>query len=565
MVLVWREPEIVPVAGTATLLAIAAVALAVPTGRRFVHVGAAYAYALLVIATTLGLAGIGGIPQVCLTASAGLLGAIAATFLPRISARNWQAVLIVATVPFVIAVVQVVFERSGWTALSTALMFVLALSLLLTRRPGLTGLVRTLAAAMLVPAIAVTIVCLGAQLLPGSGSPVVLPLIAAVIALVLPASTALRGLLIARGRDPRTADAARLAVEATALLTAALAVLLALVREAAGLGIACLVLLILGVGGTATALIARRRFGWWLAGAAFAGSVQAFRWGGFRELVPAATTAVGGFAASLVFSLLAALVLIGAGVVIRRATGSASRWIFAPALLALAVGVWPAIARDWFVIWGMWALMLALLALVVLAATSRGRILPPVWYLFGLAFLTGIVAWSPRDLRVEWFSLPMGAFLLLAGAIGWRAAHGSSAVSAPPAPDARPALNAWPQGWRSSWALLAPGIVVMMSASIVATFTDPLTWRAILVMVLALAAILLGAAKRLAAPFLIGLVVLPIENVFVFSVQLGRGIESMPWWITLALMGAVLLIIAITGERREGAGKGVAARMRDLR
>jgi hypothetical protein len=105
----------------------------------------------------------------------------------------------------------------------------------------------------------------------------------------------------------------------------------------------------------------------------------------------------------------------------------------------------------------------------------------------------------------------------------------------------------------------------MMSASIVSTFTDPLTWRAILVMVLALAAILVGSRGRLAAPFLIGLIVLPIENVFVFSVQIGRGIESMPWWITLAVMGAVLLIIAVTAERRTGEGGSVAARIRDLR
>ena len=103
-----------------------------------------------------------------------------------------------------------------------------------------------------------------------------------------------------------------------------------------------------------------------------------------------------------------------------------------------------------------------------------------------------------------------------------------------------------------------------MLASVVSTFTDPLTWRAILVMVLALVAILAGATGRLAAPFLIGLVVLPIENVFVFAVQIGRGIESMPWWITLALIGAVLLIIAATAERRAEHAP-MTARLRDLR
>jgi hypothetical protein len=126
-------------------------------------------------------------------------------------------------------------------------------------------------------------------------------------------------------------------------------------------------------------------------------------------------------------------------------------------------------------------------------------------------------------------------------------------------------LDDWPHGTRSSWWRLAPGLVVLLSASVVSTFTDPLTWRAVLVMGLALAAILMGAAQRLAAPFVIGLVVLPVENVFAFAVQIGRGIDSMPWWITLATVGAVLLIIAVAGERREDAGRGVVARMRDLR
>jgi hypothetical protein len=104
----------------------------------------------------------------------------------------------------------------------------------------------------------------------------------------------------------------------------------------------------------------------------------------------------------------------------------------------------------------------------------------------------------------------------------------------------------------------------MLAASIVSTFTDPLTGRAILVIVIALVAILVGSSRKLAAPFLIGIVVLPIENVFVFLVQIGRGIESMPWWITLAVVGAVLLIIAVTYERRAGEENSITARLRDL-
>ncbi|HRQ00587.1 MAG TPA: hypothetical protein PK781_09015, partial [Terrimesophilobacter sp.] len=64
--------------------------------------------------------------------------------------------------------------------------------------------------------------------------------------------------------------------------------------------------------------------------------------------------------------------------------------------------------------------------------------------------------------------------------------------------------------------------------------------------------------------FLMGIIVLPVENFFVFLVQIGQGIESMPWWITLAVVGAVLLIIAVTYERRAGEDNSIAARLRDL-
>lgn len=693
VMLTWPgAPALIPYAGAATVAVALLFAAVGPRSLRAVWVGAAYGYALIVIAGTLGLLGVGAVAQLCLTASVGLLGAIAATFVPRVGARSWQAILLVSAVPFGIAVAQVTVQRSGWTALSTALMFALALTLTLTRRPGLTLIVRTLAAALLVPSLAVVIVCLGAEMLEQSGSPVVLPIIAVLVALVLPSTDLLRRALLARGLGARSSVAARVAVEASTLVTAVIAVGLSFARDAAGIGTACLVLLIIGVGGLLTGLLARRRYGWWLAGVALtgslwsawalngvtvaeayllppslgaalvalvltargraatslfaaglaaavvplvvlsavapsteggpsgrvigllaaasvllatigvlatrtgsgvrrlrtlrlpaavaagvgalAGTVQAVRWGsgldGADAWTPASMflAALALSAASLLGGLLAARAIRSGARANARIRGS--RWFEVPALLAFVVGAWATIERDWFVIWGIWALMLALLVLVVITAVRSARmptILPPVWMLFAMAFVTAIVAWSPRDLRVEWFSLPLGLFLLVAGAQGLRhAPAGGTAAGDATAGDApRGTLADWPGRWRGSWPLLAPGLIVMMSASIVATFTDPLTWRAVLVMVMALAAILLGSSCRLAAPFLIGLVVLPVENVFVFAVQLGRGIEAMPWWITLAVIGAVLLIIAVTSERRAGEGRGVAARVRDLR
>lgn len=664
---------LVIVTGAAVVVVTALLARTVVAGARFLHVGAGYSYALVIIAYALLQSGIGPVAALCLTTSIGGIAAIVATFADRISPRSWYAILAVTAVPFALAVLQVVVLRSGWTAVSTTVIFLLALTLVLTRRAGLGVLVRGLAAVVLVPSLAVVVVCLGAELLATSGSPVVLPVIAMIVAVVLPLTRWAASSLASRIGE-RDAGAARLAVETSTLLTASIAVLLSLTRDAAGLWTTLLVLVILGLGFTATAVCSARRYGWWLAGAAFSGALWCV-WAllGVNALeayllpptvgaavVGAALTARGAGAVplfavglttavapvlgllalgatgptapwragalvaaswillavgarfgrsdrlralrtpTLAVSILAAtasavqgarwglgldsrpdialalvaicLVIAAAGAVPaalsartmrRNATEESplrrTRWLYAPAVLIVAVAAWPAIERDWFTIWTMWALMLAFLCIVVVTATlsiTRTTGLPPVWFTFGIAFVTAVVAWSPRDLRVEWFSLPLGAFLLAAGALAMRRPAAG--------PSTRATLSSWPAGWSGSWALLSPGLIVMMSASIAATYTDPLTWRAILVIVLALVAILIGAGAKLAAPFLIGIVVLPVENVFAFLVQIGRGIESMPWWITLAVVGAVLLIIAVTYERRAGADTGIVARLRDL-
>lgn len=673
-------------AGVAVVATIAVVARTIPSQERFVHVGAGYAYALFVFATALDQLGVGTIPLLCLTTSLASVGAIGATFLRWVAPRSWYAILAVTAVPFLIGVVQVIFERSGWTALSTALIFLLALTLLVTRRAGLGVVLRAIAAGLLVPSLAVVVVCLGAQVLLGSASPVTLPVIATIVAVVLPSTGLITSALTKRGIGSRDVSAARIAIEAATLLTGLIAVLLALVRDAAGLPTTFIVLVILGLGAAAASFWAKRRYGWWVAAAAFTGALWCL-WAlaGIDVLEPyllppslAAATigliltargsgAVPLYATGLLMAVAPILVvlavsgsetdalahwrgyglvaaswfLLGLGMLLGRGTseraellralrvptlaiaiaaGSAgaiqgvrfgigadsimtggvplilvcfaigmagalpaaaaargirsvaedgsqlarTRWLYAPAALYVAVATWTAIERDWFTIWAMWSLMLAYLAIVVVIAwrlRTRPTSLPPVWFVFAIAFVTAIVAWSPRDLRVEWFSLPLGLFLLAAGAVVLDAARrhpGSDRWRGG-------TVDSWPAGWSGSWPPLAPGIVTMMLASVIATFTDPLTWRAILVIVIALIAILVGSSLKLAAPFLIGIVVLPIENVLVFLVQIGRGIESMPWWITLAVVGAVLLIIAVTYERRAGEENSITDRLRDLR
>ena len=182
---VARATDLTVWAGAAVVASIGVLALTVPRAGRFVHVGVGFAYALVVLATALARAGADPLVVVCLTTCAAGAVAIAVTFARRMPSREWYAVLVVTAVPFAIGVLQVVFERSGWTALSTAVIFGLALTLVTTTREGLGVVVRTLAAATLVPPSRSSAVCLGAQLLPMSGSPVVLPVIAAIVAGVL--------------------------------------------------------------------------------------------------------------------------------------------------------------------------------------------------------------------------------------------------------------------------------------------------------------------------------------------------------------------------------------------
>src|SRR5690606_34939939 len=109
--------------------------------------------------------------------------------------------------------------------------------------------------------------------------------------------------------------------------------------------------------------------------AALGGTVQAVRWGSGVDSSPVPGGAGGVFLLCLGVSAVAALALLTAGRMLRSTLPDGrvhSRWLVVAAMVALGAGVWPAIAEDWFVIWGMWALMLGwLTVLVVVALRSR--------------------------------------------------------------------------------------------------------------------------------------------------------------------------------------------------
>ncbi|MGN6502779.1 MAG: hypothetical protein ACTHKX_07745, partial [Pseudolysinimonas sp.] len=259
-------------AGIAIVAVLAVLARTVRTVDHPIHWGVGYAYSLVLVARALDLLDLSTPAVFAITTAVGAAAAIAATLVRRLRAPAWYAVLIVTAVPFLIGVGVVVLERSGWAALSSGTIFLLALTLMLTRRPGLNVGLRAVAAGLLVPTLAVVITNLFAQLLP-SGSPYALPVIAVLVAGVLPSTGLIRSGLVRHGLPEREAGLARVFIEGSALLTGAIAVLLALLRSAAGLDTSFIVLLVLGVGATATAIWGRRRYAWWVAFASFTGAL----------------------------------------------------------------------------------------------------------------------------------------------------------------------------------------------------------------------------------------------------------------------------------------------------
>jgi hypothetical protein len=241
----------------------------------------------------------------------------------------------------------------------------------------------------------------------------------------------------------------------------------------------------------------------------------------------------------------------------------------APALLFLVAGAVANAEPHWAAIVTLWVLEVALLVLLVLVARRLLRGLTtgiPSWAVWLGALAAAIAAWSPRELRVEVFSVPLGVGLVVAGcfALGeWEARTKVGGPASARAP--RRTLVGWPVGWTGSWALLGPGILALLGPSVLATFTDPQTWRAVLVVGVALAGVLVGSRRGLASPFLIGVWVLPVEVLVVFLTQLGTEISAVPWMLTLAAAGGVLLIIATLDERRTADYGGAAAYLRDLR
>ncbi len=683
----WGDDRLTVAAGAAIVVVFGVLAMAMPAVLRPVHVAVGYGYALILFARGLDLLGLDTIPVISYTATLASVFALVVTLVRRVRAPLWYAVLGVTAIPFLIGVATVIAERTWETALPNAAIFALCLTLTLTRRPGLTRFVRSGAAALLLPALAVVLVnvvprILETDVVPAwngqGGAPVTLPLIATLVALVLPTTPLIANSLRRGEVSEEDAGSVRLWIEISAFVTGGIAALLALVLTTTDLSTALLVFLIIGIGSAGASVFAKRRYGWWVAAGAWTAALWCV-WGlvGITDVEPyvyppalaavligvvltlrrrngAALVAPGlaiAIATSLVvlavsgsgedvflpwraLALLAAsLVLLVLGIVLGRtetrlgvlrvpalaaAIGAASagaiqavryawgrddlglvlegagppdlvvwpvlafsvvaailageaarflrpahRWLLTPALAFLILGpialVVPPEGATVAAMWTLWGLMLVLLAAMLLTVRRglRGTtILPPTGIVFAAAWFVGVAGWSVRDLNVEWFSLPLGLALTGAGVLVLRA-------GTPATPGT---VVSWPVGFTPTWAVLAPGIIVTVLPSVLATGTNPATWRAILVLGLALAALLVGAMLRYAAPFVLSLVTFGVEILVILVVlAVGRDIDPVIFYVAAGSAGVILITVAIWFERRSRGDREGSARMRDLR
>jgi hypothetical protein len=279
---------------------------------------------------------------------------------------------------------------------------------------------------------------------------------------------------------------------------------------------------------------------------------------GFEAFVPLRPYPSALFALAALTGLAAAAGVVAVSRLVWRGRAAGRAWL----LVALALAALTPICSmrfTWPVVAGMWVAMAAYLALAIWAARShggpaadgavdqppsvlddrgrnavpgqglvaglgrRGDVLPPFWAIWLIAVAAGIAGWSTRQLRVEVFAIPLGLGLFAAGLIAKR--------------------------WLGSaaWAV-TPGVAATLGPSTLAVGTDPLTWRAIMVLALALGFMILGALRRWRPPTFVGAasIVVALAEVFIRN----GDIDAVPWLLALLAAGGCLLALAMYFELR---------------
>jgi len=116
-----------------------------------------------------------------------------------------------------------------------------------------------------------------------------------------------------------------------------------------------------------------------------------------------------------------------------------------------------------------------------------------------------------------------------------------------------------------SWAVLGIPLAVLFVPPLLATTVDRPVWRLVAIGVVAVAAIVVGALRRLQAPFVVGVVVALVHGVATFAPQLRSVYQATEWWVWLGIGGVVVTALSLRYERSLRAAKDVVAGIGGLR
>ncbi|MFS4506439.1 SCO7613 C-terminal domain-containing membrane protein [Clavibacter sp. Sh2141] len=155
---------------------------------------------------------------------------------------------------------------------------------------------------------------------------------------------------------------------------------------------------------------------------------------------------------------------------------------------------------------------------------------------------SGVLAATGAADPVEWVAVPVALALLVVGAR--RLSH-----------DAR----------AGSMRHLSPGLLVLLVPPLLADLGPSPAWRIVGLGAVALATLLVGASRRLRAPFLIGSAVLLVHAVAQLWPWIRDASATVPWWAWAGIGGVVLIAVAARYERRVRDLREVAARVSALR
>jgi hypothetical protein len=173
-----------------------------------------------------------------------------------------------------------------------------------------------------------------------------------------------------------------------------------------------------------------------------------------------------------------------------------------------------------------------------------------------LALLAGgvaaaAVAVRPAYRRAAWVSAP----LLVASSWVRLALSGVTAPEAYTVPAGLVLLAVGVLRWRDeeevrSWPAFGPGLGLVLLPSLIASVTDPGLARPLLLGLAALAVLLAGVTRRLAAPLVLGGLTLAVDVLAQLAPTLAAVYSATPRWVAFAAAGLLLVVLGATYENR---------------